>query len=253
MRRSTCAPDERKDAERPSVSPFSLPSGRLRFEFRCDPPRSDGRSCSTAWGYPADVGLETFAMTKRTNKSSTAGTLLHLVSFGLVAVVTVISFGFASFSFLYNSREMLVSSRIGEAAIEFAYPHAAVVPYTEGHAVPAAAVADSPSSVSANLPLPSAAQNLTSSYIQPEGPGSSSNFEPPSEQEASPTIQEARHTSPTQRAPIDKPLIEAQQRASVSMPLAQVATLPRLIACRSAAVILILTSPSTFSSSEKYG
>jgi hypothetical protein len=25
------------------------PSGRLRFEFRCDPPRSDGRSFSTAW------------------------------------------------------------------------------------------------------------------------------------------------------------------------------------------------------------
>jgi hypothetical protein len=172
-------------------------------------------------GYPGDVGLETFAMTKRTNKSGAAGTLLHLVFFGLVAVVTVISFGFASFSLLYNSREMLVGSRIGEAAIEFAYPHAAVVPYTEGHA-PAAAVADPPSSVGAHLPLPSAAQNLTSSYIQPEGPGSSSNFEPPSEQEASPTIQEVRHASPTQRPPIDKPLSEAQQRAPVSMPLAQV-------------------------------
>jgi hypothetical protein len=153
-------------------------------------------------------------VTKRTHKSGAAGTLLHLVFFGLVAIVTVISFGFASFSLLCNSREMLVSSRIGEAAIEFAYPHAAVVPYTEGDAAPAAALA--------NLPLPSAARNLTSSYIQPEGPGSSSNFEPPSEQEESPTIQEARHASPTQRAPIDKPLSEAQQRAPISTPPAQV-------------------------------
>jgi hypothetical protein len=158
-------------------------------------------------------------VTKRTNNSGAAGTLLHLVFFGLIAVVTVISFGFASFSLLRNSREMLVSSRIGEAASKFAYPHAAVVPYTEGDAAPVAAVADPPSTVSANLPLPSAAQNLTSSYIQPVEPGSSSNFEPPSEQEASPTIQEARHASPTQRAPIDKPLSEAQQRAPVSMPL----------------------------------
>jgi hypothetical protein len=173
-------------------------------------------------GYPGDVGLEAFAVTKRTNKSGAAGTLLHLVVFGLVAVVTVISFGFASFSLLCNNREMLVSSRIGKAAIEFAYPHAAVVPYTEGHLAPAAAVADPPSSAGANLPLPSAAQNLTSSYIQPEGPGSSSNYEPPSEQEESPTIQEARRASPNQRAPIDKPLSEAQQRAPVSMPLAQV-------------------------------
>ena len=161
-------------------------------------------------------------MTKRTNKSGAAGTLLNLVFFGLIAVVTVISFGFASFSLLFNSREMLVSSRIGEAAIEFAYPHTAVVPYTEGDAAPAAAVADPPSSVGANLPLPSAAQNLTSSYIEPEGPGSSSIFEPPSEQDGSPTIQEARHASPTQRAPVDKPLSEAQQRAPVSTPLAQV-------------------------------
>jgi hypothetical protein len=171
-------------------------------------------------GCPGDVGLEAFAVTKRTNKSGAAGTLLHLVFFGLVAVVTVISFDFASFSLLCNNREMLVSSGIGEAAIEFAYPHAAVVPYTEGDAAPA--VADPPSSVGANLPLPSAAQNLTSSYIQPEGPGSSSNFEPPSEQEASPTIQEAQHASPAQRAPIDKPLSEAQQTAPVSTPLAQV-------------------------------
>jgi hypothetical protein len=173
-------------------------------------------------GYPGDVGLETFAVTKRTNNSGAAGTLLHLVFFGLVAVVTVISFGVASFSFLSNSRELLVSSGIGEAAIEFAYPHAAVVPYTKGDAAPAAAVADPPSSVGANLPLPSAVQNLTSSYIQPEGPGSGSNFEPPSEQEESPTIQEARHAPPTQRASIDKPLSEAQQRAPVSTPLAQV-------------------------------
>jgi hypothetical protein len=104
-------------------------------------------------GVSGDVGLETFAVTKRTNKSGAAGTLLHLVFFGLVAVVTVISFGFASFSLLCNSREMLVSSRIGKAAIEFGYPHAAVVPYTEDHAAPAAAVADPPSSVGANLPL----------------------------------------------------------------------------------------------------
>jgi hypothetical protein len=171
-------------------------------------------------GYPGDVGLETFAVTKGTNKSEAAGTLLHLVFFGLVAVVTVMSFGVASFSLLYNGREILVSSRIGEAAIS--YPHAAVVPYTEGNVAPAAAVAEPPSSVGANLPLPSAAQSLTSSYFQPEGSGSSSNFEPPSEQEASPTIQEARHASPTQRFPIDKPLSEAQQRAPISTPLAQV-------------------------------
>jgi hypothetical protein len=171
--------------------------------------------CSIAWGILGIVGLETFAVTKRTTKSQAAGTLLHLVFFGLIAVVTVISFGVASLSFLFNSREMLGSSRIGKAAIEIAYPHAAVVPYTEGDAAPAAAVAEPPSSVGANLPLPSAVQNLTSSYIQPEGSGSSSNFEPPSEQEA-------RHASPTPRFPIDKPLSEAQQRAPVSTPLAQV-------------------------------
>ena len=71
MRQSTTAevrPDEGKaassDAERPSDSPFSLPSGGLRFEFRCDPPRSDGRSCSTAWGIRGMSAKEEFAMSR---------------------------------------------------------------------------------------------------------------------------------------------------------------------------------------------
>jgi hypothetical protein len=55
MRRSTTAearPDEGKaassDAERPSVPPFSLPSGRLRFEFRLM--RSRKKLCATELG-----------------------------------------------------------------------------------------------------------------------------------------------------------------------------------------------------------
>jgi hypothetical protein len=158
-------------------------------------------------------------MTNHTNKLDAAATLLHLVTFGLVAVMIIISFGLASSSWLLGVRiETLVSSRIGEAGIEFLYPRSAVALYTEVHTAPPAAIADLPSSVRETIALPSAGQNLATPDVQPVGPGSSSNFEPPSDSEANPTIQETRDASSTQAVPIDKTLGASQESAPVSMP-----------------------------------
>ena len=153
-----------------------------------------------------------------TNKLDAAATLLHLVTFGLVAIMIVLSFGLASSSWLSEVRkETLVSSRIGEAGIEFLYPRSAVVPYTEDHAAPPA-IADLPSSVRETVALPSAGQNLATSDVQPVGPISSSNFEPPSDSEANPAMQETWDAPSTQTVPIDKTIGASQESAPVSMP-----------------------------------
>ena len=154
-----------------------------------------------------------------TNKLDAVATLLHLVTFGLVAIMVVLSFGLASSSWLSDVRkETLVSSRIREAGIEFLYPRSAVVPYTGDHAARPATIADLPSSVRETVALPSAGQNLTASDVQPAGPISSSNFEPPSHSEANPTMQETWDAPSTQAVPIDKTLGASQESAPVSMP-----------------------------------
>lgn len=156
-------------------------------------------------------------MTQRTNKLGTLTVLPHLVVFGLVAAIIVISFGFATSSWLLGVRKAtLKSSRIGEAGIEFHYPRSAVALNTEDTA-PAATIADPPRSVGASIPLPSAVQHLMTSDVQPAGPGSSSNFETPSDEVANPT-QETSGASSTQGAPIDKTLGASQEGAPVSMP-----------------------------------
>jgi hypothetical protein len=155
-----------------------------------------------------------------TNKLDAAATLLHLVTFGLVAVMIVLLFGLASSSWLSDVRkETLVSSRIREAGIEFLYPRSAVVPYTADHAAPPpATIADLPSSVRETVVLPSAGQNLATSDVQPVGPISSSNFEPLSDSEANPTMQETWDAPSTQAVPIDKTIGASQESAPVSMP-----------------------------------
>jgi hypothetical protein len=154
-----------------------------------------------------------------TNKLDAAATLLHLVIFGLVVVMIVVSFGLASSSWLLGvRRETLVSSRIGETGIEFLYPHSAVILYTEGHTAPPAAIADLPSSVKEMMAHPSAGQNLATSDVQSVGPGSSSNFEPPSDLEANPTIQETGDAPSTQAIPIDETLGASQESAPVPIP-----------------------------------
>ena len=157
-------------------------------------------------------------MTQRTNKLGTLAVLPHLVAFGLVAVMVVISFGLTTSSWLLGIRKAtLISSRIDEAGIEFHYPRSAVALNTEGHAAPAATIADPPRSVGASIPLPPAAQHLMTSDVQPAGPGSSSNFETPSDEVANPT-QETWGASSTQGAPIDKTFGASQESAPVSMP-----------------------------------
>jgi hypothetical protein len=154
-----------------------------------------------------------------TNKLGAAATLLHLVTFGIVAVMVVLSFGLASSSWLLDvRRERLVSSRIGEAGIEFLYQRSAVILYTGDHAARPATIADLPSSVREKVALPSAGQNLAASDVQPVGPISSSNFDPPSHSEANPTMQEIWDAPSTQAVPIDKTLGASQESAPVSMP-----------------------------------
>ncbi len=161
-------------------------------------------------------------MSKRTNSLGAVATRLHLAAFAFVAAMIVISFALASSSWLSHvRRETPVSSRIGEAGIEFFYPLSAVALYTEGHAAPAATIEDLPSSVGATIPLPSARQNLTTSDVLPAGSGSSSSFEPPSDTEAYPTIQHRWDAPPTQAVPIGKTLGASQESATVSMPPSQ--------------------------------
>src|SRR5271163_2416427 len=157
-------------------------------------------------------------MTKRTNNLVAVATWLHLVAFALVAVMVVISFALASSSGLSRvSRETSVTSRIGEAGIEFLCAYSAVTLYTEGDAAPAATIADPRSSIAATIMLPSTGQNLTTSDVLPEGFGSSSNFEPPSDSETNPTIQETWDAPPTRAVPIGKTLGASQKNAPVSV------------------------------------
>jgi hypothetical protein len=158
-------------------------------------------------------------MAKRINTLGTVATWFHLVTFALFGVMIVISFTLAFSSWLSRvGRETPVSSRIGEAGIEFLYPHSAIALYTEGHAAPAAAIEDTPSSAGATTPLPSAGQSPTVSDVLAAESGSSSNSEPPLEAEAYPTIQHSRDAPPTRAVPIDKPLGASQESAPVSMP-----------------------------------
>jgi hypothetical protein len=169
-------------------------------------------------------------MTDRIKKFGAAGTLLHLVSFGLVAAGVAISFGFVSFSLLGISRETLVGSRIGESAIEFIDPRSAVAPYTEGHEGSVAAAAIPPSLVEAKIPLPSPVQNPPTSDTPPEEPGSRSNFDSPPDHKASATTQDTWHGSATRVPPTDETrppeLSESQQAGTEPAPLADVVSAP---------------------------
>lgn len=158
-------------------------------------------------------------MARHTNKVDAASPPLHLVILGLSAIITIISFGLASSSWLSEVRgEKLVSSRIGEAGIEFLYPRSAVVPYAVNHAAPLATIADLPSSVRETAALPSARQNLATSVVPPVGPEPSSSFELPSDSETYPTVQQTWNAPSTQAVPIDKTLGASQESAPVSMP-----------------------------------
>jgi hypothetical protein len=157
-------------------------------------------------------------MTCQINKSNSAATLPHIVVFCLVSLIIVMSFGLASSSwFLGDWRETLANSLIGEAGIEFRYPHSVVALYTEGHTAPPAAVVDWPSSVRKTPALPPEGKNLATFDGRPVGAGSSSNFEPPSGLGVNPTVQEASDPFSVQADPTDKPAA-SEESAPVSMP-----------------------------------
>jgi hypothetical protein len=141
-------------------------------------------------------------MSDPSKRFGTAGVLVHLFAFGLVAAGIAILFGLASFS-LFDRRVTLLRACTGGSATEFIYPCSAVAPYTQEHAP---IKIDPPSLPGATTPLVRSAQNPTSSDVLSQEPGPTSNFVLPPDHEASVAKQDTSYASGRQDPVSDKTL-----------------------------------------------
>lgn len=164
-------------------------------------------------------------MTTRSDELGTAGTLLYLVSFGLVAAAIVISFGVASFSFLDLSKENLIEVRVGKNAIEAKSIHPGVLSHTDDDTPSIPAETKPSSSIAAAIFPPSPAQNPPLSDTSGEHAGTKSNSMPASpDSAATAAIQDTSPASPrrdqsTDEAHPSEPSV-SQQPAAKPLPLA---------------------------------
>jgi hypothetical protein len=137
-------------------------------------------------------------MAQEEKELPTAKMSLHLIAFGVVAAVVVISFGSWFFS-LDISRGRQADTGIRKAGLEFSYPRSPS-PNTDHPAARVAAEANPPSSGEAAAPIRFAAEDPLTSLAQPERPEASWIWDLRPYQEANPTIPEPRYTSPKQLA-----------------------------------------------------
>jgi hypothetical protein len=139
-------------------------------------------------------------MTERSGKVRLAGTLLHLVAFGLAAAVIVVLFGVASLSLLGSGNETRTVARVGESGFE-------------ARSIPP----DVPQSSDDD------ATSISAEATPDEDAGARSNFEPPLDRKAIVTPEEIPPASPTQSpltAETHPPeLSESQQATTKPLPL----------------------------------
>src|SRR5437879_41769 len=102
-------------------------------------------------------------MTETSNRTGTAGILLHLFAVGIVAIVTIILFGAAVFSPLTGNKSF-TEVRGDRSAIEDKTPEPLTAIGHEAGSIPAEA--GSPGSVATKMGVPSDQQNSPSDLIE---------------------------------------------------------------------------------------